>query len=172
MLRYRNDDATCFELLYQRYRTTLYSYLMHQCGNQATTDELFQETWASLIQARKTYTDSALFKTYLFRIAHNKLIDHYRRNSKASLSSYEDSDGFFSGNCSPEEQLSFEQQQQQFQKLISQLPEAQREAFLLREQTGLSLEDIARISGTNRETIKSRLRYAINRLRQGMGEQK
>lgn len=164
---YRDGDAQAFEPLYQRYRVSLYNYLMRQCSNKAITDELFQETWTSLVRARQTYTESARFSTYLFRIAHNKLIDYYRRNSKAAIDSNE-GDILDTGSHSPEETVSAQQQQDKFVLLLEQLPEAQREVFLLKEETGLGLEDIARITESNVEAVKSRLRYAIKRLKTGM----
>lgn len=169
MIQYRDGDSQAFEHLYQRYRTSLYNYLMRQCNNKATVDELFQDSWASLIKARQTYTSSAKFSAYLFRIAHNKLIDYYRRNSKTALDSYAE-DMVDCNSESPEEAVSALQQHGKFIHLLEQLPEAQREAFLLKEETGLGLEEIARITESNVEAIKSRLRYAIKRLKTGMEE--
>lgn len=167
MSQYRDGDAQAFEPLYQRYRTSLYNYLMRQCGNKAITDELFQDTWTSLIKARETYRESAKFSTYLFRIAHNKLIDHYRRNSKTAINSY-DEDLIDTASHSPEDTVLAQQQHSKFIQLLEKLPEAQREAFLLKEETGLGIEDIARITESNVEAIKSRLRYAVKRLKAGM----
>ena len=167
MAGYRDGDASAFEPLYQRYRTSLYNYLMRSCGNKAIADELFQDSWTSLINARQTYRETAKFSTYLFRIAHNKLIDHYRRHSKAAIDSYE-TDLIDNSSHSPEDTISAQQQHGKFIELLKQLPEAQRETFLLKEETGLGLEDIARITESNVETIKSRLRYAIKRLKAGM----
>ncbi|MEJ2141897.1 MAG: sigma-70 family RNA polymerase sigma factor [Gammaproteobacteria bacterium] len=164
---YRDGDTQAFELLYQRHRVSLYNYLMRQCSDKAIADELFQDSWTSLIRARQTYTESAKFSTYLFRIAHNKLIDYYRRKSKAAIDSYEDDIQDISSH-SPEDTVSAQQQHNKFIQLLEQLPEAQREVFLLKEETGLGLEDIARITQSNVEAVKSRLRYAIKRLKTGM----
>ena len=169
MSYYRDGDTQAFKSLYQRYRTKLYNYLLRQCSNKATTDELFQDTWTSLIKARETYRESAKFSTYLYRIAHNKLIDHYRRNSKAALESY-DEHNIEPTTHSPEDDVVAQQQHGKFIQLLEQLPEAQREAFLLKEETGLNLEEIACITGSQVEAIKSRLRYAVKRLKAGMEE--
>lgn len=167
MSLYRDGDAQAFTPLYQRYRTSLYNYLMRQCNNKAFAEELFQDTWTSLIRARQTYTESAKFSTYLFRIAHNKLIDYYRRNCKAAIDSYED-DMPDTNSHSPEDTVSAQQQHRKFIVLLEQLPEAQREVFLLKEETGLNIDDIARITESNVEAVKSRLRYAVKRLKTGM----
>lgn len=164
---YRDGDAQAFTPLYQRYRVSLYNYLMRQCSNKAIADELFQDSWTSLIKARETYTDSAQFRTYLFHIAHNKLVDHYRRNSKAAIESYEDEMPDTISH-SPEDMVSAQQQHRKFTRLLEMLPEAQREVFLLKEETGLGLKDIARITESNVEAVKSRLRYAVKRLKTGM----
>lgn len=166
---YRGGDAQAFKSLYQRYRTSLYNYLVRQCGNKTTADELFQDSWTSLIKARETYRESARFSTYLYRIAHNKLIDHYRRNSKVALDSYEEHN-IEPTTHSPEDTVIAQQQHDKFIQILEQLPEAQREVFLLKEETGLNLEDIARITGSQLEAIKSRLRYAVKRLKTGMEE--
>ena len=167
MLAYCHGDATAFEYLYSRHKGGVYRYLKRQCGNEATAEELFQDVWTNIIKARKRYKASAKFTTWLYHIAHNRLIDHYRKSSR--LPAYYDEE--IVDNIEDEQQLDLVSEinrHRQAEKLlhcIGQLPEAQRESFLLKEESGLSLIDIAEVTETSRETIKSRLRYALNGLR-------
>jgi RNA polymerase sigma-70 factor (ECF subfamily) len=80
MLGYRDGDAAAFDVLYGRHKGGIYRYLLRQCRNAALADELFQDVWMNLIRARAGYTVQAKFSTYLYRIAHNRLMDHFRRN--------------------------------------------------------------------------------------------
>jgi RNA polymerase sigma-70 factor, ECF subfamily len=180
MLAYGNGDVRAFELIYQRHKGALYRYLLRQCGNTADAQELFQDVWANLIRARERYRAQARFTTYLFCLAHNRLVDHYRRQahnplSKASWSDPEDSgeDGD-AGNMADvdahalDDSLHVQRLTARLLELVGALPPVQREAFLLREEAGLSVEQIAEVTQVNPETAKSRLRYAVAKLRQGL----
>ena len=175
MLRYRDGDASAFEELYARHKGALYRYFLRQCNNRDIAEELYQDTWMKLIGARNRYRADALFKTYLFHIAHNRLVDHYRRNAKGILAGFNDNTEFEPDSLvddkalTPDHTLDGKRQLQHLLSLIEELPEAQREAFLLREQAGMSLHEIATTIGVNQETAKSRLRYAMAKLRKGLG---
>lgn len=174
MLQYKDGDAQAFETLYARYRQPLFRHLQHQCGNAAIAEELYQDIWLNLIRTRERYQVSASFKTFIFHMAHNRLIDYYRKQKHGVPASYDEHDELLnqaiSANpVSAERQVQGEQQLARLQAAIAALPEAQREAFLLKENTGLSVEQIADITGVNAETAKSRIRYALNKLRQCIG---
>lgn len=175
MQHYRDGDARAFEQLYARHKGPLYRYLLRQCGVAAVTEELFQDVWMKLIGARHSYEVRAKFTTWLYHLAHNRLIDHYRRQSSGLPLSFDDDPDESlieqvadSELHQPDNELARRRQAQQLLALLQELPEAQREAFLLREESGLSLEEIAEATGVSRETAKSRLRYALARLRQAM----
>ncbi len=178
MLRYRDGDAAAFERLYSRHKGGVFRYLLRQCRDRAIADELFQEVWMNLIKARANYTVQAKFTTYLYRVAHNRLIDHYRETQRQVPLSYshddDDDDALANiaddNNHSPERLLAARQGAAAFLRLLENLPEAQREAFVLHEESGLSVEEIAAATGTNAETAKSRLRYALKKLREGLQE--
>ena len=172
MLRYRDGDAGAFDRLYARYRQPLYRYFLRQCGQPAIAEELFQDVWFRLVRARERYTVQAGFGTYLYRLAHNRLIDHYRSAGRALPRSYQDTgdpldpDSLAGAPADrPDAQLERLERGQRLLAALSALPEAQREAFLLRQEGGLSVEQIADITGVSREAAKSRLRYAAARLR-------
>ncbi len=174
MLGYRDGDATAFDLLYGRHKGGVYRYLLRQCRNAALADELFQDVWMNLIRARAGYTVQAKFTTWLYRIAHNRLIDHFRRSDPAALSlDDEDSAAILAEpaaprSVEPEAGAAAREQAAQLLALLDGLPAEQREAFVLQQEGGLSIEEIAAATGVTRETAKSRLRYAIAKLRQGM----
>lgn len=180
MLRFAQGDAPAFETLYSRHKGPLFRYFQRQ-SDAAHAQELFQEVWMRVIKARGRYTVDAKFTTWLYRIAHNRLVDHYRacgRRMEQSLdqlqndSSSEDSSApthqhllADAPSARPDETAFRQQQLASFTAALAALPAAQREAFILREDGGLSLDEIAQTTGVGRETAKSRLRYALSRLR-------
>lgn len=171
MLGYRDGDAAAFDVLYSRHKGGIYRYLLRQCRNAALADEMFQDVWMNLIRARAGYSVQAKFSTYLYRIAHNRLMDHFRRDDAGvslddgSVSIEEPS---APRSVEPEASAVSRQQAAQLLALLEALPDEQREAFVLQQEGGLSIEEIAVATGVNRETAKSRLRYALAKLRQGM----
>lgn len=172
MLHYRDGDSAAFARLYARHKGPLYRYLLRQCG-PVVAEELFQEVWLKLIAARAGYTVQAKFTTWLYRIAHNRLVDHYRASARGLPLSYAEDCPEWSTipgpeSAQPEVCDDRQRQTERLLALLAELPEAQREAVLLKEEAGLSLEEIAQATGTGRETVKSRLRYALARLRQGL----
>lgn len=171
MLRYRHGDVQAFERLYERYKGALYRYFLRQCGQAAIAEELFQDVWLQLVRMRKHYVARAKFTTYLFHMAHNRLIDYYRRQAVRGTPDALQSHAALMQKAvhqEPEEHLHRQRQMTRLLELVSRLPVEQREAFLLREEAGLSLEAIAEVTGVSRETTKSRLRYAVTRLRRGL----
>ena len=177
MTAYRDrDDAVAFERLYRRHRNGLYRYLLRQCRIASIAEELFQEVWLGVIRTRRSYVVDARFATFLYKVAHNRLVDHYRRGShRPSVpSSDDDCDPVdllpAESHVQPDVKLEAKEQIERFSALLADLPEAQREAFVLHEEGGLTVNEIAAATGVNAETAKSRLRYAIARLRRGMLE--
>lgn len=175
MSRYRDGDAHAFEALYARHRGPLYRYLMRQCSNAATAEEMFQDVWTNVIRARERYQVRAKFTTWLYRIAHNRVVDHHR-STRPHLQIVGDDEGSSSvgepaadpsGN--PERRVHAQRQLDRLGELIGALPDEQREAFLLHEEGGLGIDGIAEVTGVGRETAKSRLRYAVSKLRKGLG---
>jgi len=177
MERYRDGDAGAFDQLYARHKGGVFRYLVRQCGNRGVAEELFQDVWLNLIRARESYTVQAKFTTYVYRIAHNRLIDHYRSHAGGVLASFDEDDGTLLDDVpaprsdDPAVSADVRQQAQRLLELIERLPAAQREAFLLQQESDMSIEDIAEATGVSRETAKSRLRYAIAKLRQGLQHQ-
>ena len=170
MLRYRDGDVAAFELLYKRHNDAVYRYLMRKCGHRDTAEDVFQEVWGKIIKARETYRPTAKFTTFLYRVAHNCFIDHIRRNKRHTQNVAIEPDTQPDPGDLPEMETERSLARRRLQVALQQLPDEQRDVFLLREEAGLNLDQIAAITGTNRETAKSRLRYAVNKLRAAIDE--
>ena len=168
MIRYRDGDVRAFAILYQRHKGPLYRFIKRQCANTAVADELFQDVWMNLIRARTRYTVQAKFTTFLYRIAHNRVIDFYRSSVNQPPADTEvELDSLAGPLVDAATALDTERRYQQLRVRILALPAEQREAFLLHEEGGFSIEEIAATTGVGRETAKSRLRYAVKKLREG-----
>jgi RNA polymerase sigma-70 factor (ECF subfamily) len=170
MLRYQAGEPASFGALYERYRRPLYRYFARQV-DAMFVDDLFQDTWLRVIRAKTTYRAGAPFQAYIFRIAHNVLVDHYRRNAHPASPTATDDLDPIDETPGPEANARAAELRAAFATALRSLPNEQRETFLLHEDAGLTLEQIAGIVGTGRETVKSRLRYAVKRLRKALGEQ-
>jgi RNA polymerase sigma-70 factor (ECF subfamily) len=168
MARYRDGDARSFELLYSRHKGPLYRYFLHQCREAELAAELFQDVWSRIIAARGRYQPTARFQTYMYQIAHNCLADHYRKTGRAPLTGELNDEATAVAadvRDGPEEEAERDQMAGRLRAAIGALPPAQRDAFLLHQEAGLSVGEIASVTGCNPETVKSRLRYAMQRLR-------
>jgi len=168
MRQYARGDMRAFETLYRRHKNALYRYLVRQTRNTETANDLFQETWSKIIVGRERYEPRAQFRTFLFRIAHNCFIDHCRRAAVRNESNGGE-DGWEnmlpgSERDQPDTRAEQAQLTARYRAAIATLPAEQRDAFLLYE-SGLSLEEVASVSAIGAETAKSRLRYAVAKLR-------
>ncbi len=180
MMAYRGGDAEAFSTLYSRYRGTLYRYLSQQCGNSALAEDLYHDVWIKVVNARAGYEPLARFSTWIFRIAHHRLIDHYRQHAMQpaaqTLPSVADDDPVDDprdlipapGHETPHSLFERMTIAERISLALANLPPNQREVFLLAEEGELTLDEIASVTETGRETAKSRLRYALNKLRHSL----
>ena len=171
MLCYRRGDAQAFRALYERHKGPLYRYFLRQLGDTQVAADLFQETWTRIIAARRQYQPTAKFTTYMYTLAHNCTVDHLRKLGRTPAAGADVVDpDTQSGGVATESATAVLQLQARFSQALADLPEEQRSAFLLREEAGLSLADIAATTGVKEETAKSRLRYAVSKLRDVLGD--
>ena len=181
MLAYKAGDRAAFEQLYRSYQPKLYRFFLSATGSEAVALDLYQETWTKVIRARNGYKPSARFSTWIFTIARNCLNDFYRSANKPinqSLDTEEaeaaidqlaaDGNGMAEDRLSPEEMVSLSQRADYLQEALKLLPEQQKDAVLLRYAAGMSVAEIATLNKENPETIKSRLRYALPKLRSSL----
>jgi RNA polymerase sigma factor (sigma-70 family) len=175
MLSYAAGRAAAFDTLYARHKGGVYRYLLRHCGNAGIADELFQDVWMNAIRARDRYAPTAKFTTWLYTLAHHRFIDHWRASGQVKLASIDDDNDEgtraavdalpASRREEPEARVATRQLREQLHAALATLPSAQRDAFLLQHEAGLSLAEIGELTGVGIETVKSRLRYAVAKLR-------
>lgn len=167
MLAYRQGDAGAFEALYARHKGPLYRFVLRSVRERGLAEELYQEIWMRVIEARGRYTVQAKFTTWLYTIAHNRLADHWRKRG-LKLVELQEHDAPAPPADEPQARTEGRQSLQRFAAALAALPEAQREAFLLHEESGMSVAEIAAATGVGVEAAKSRVRYALAKLREAM----
>ncbi len=170
MLRYKDGDMAAFETLYRRHNDGLYRYLFRLCRHRATAEDVFQDVWGKIVKARASYRPTAKFTTFMYRVAHNCFIDHVRRNKRHANSTELQPELHANSAESPDTIAERSLAKERLAIALHDLPEEQRDAFLLHEEAGLNIDQIASVTGSNRETAKSRLRYAVNKLRAAIQE--
>ena len=178
MLAYASGDAAAFDTLYTRHKGGVYRYVLRHCGNAGLADELFQDIWMNAIRVRATYTPTAKFATWLYTLARNRIVDHWRAKGQMKVVSVDDDESAqsevealpASRNDEPQVRADNRELSMRLKASLAALPPAQRDAFLLQHEGGLSLAEIATLTGVGAETVKSRLRYAIAKLRSELGE--
>jgi RNA polymerase sigma-70 factor (ECF subfamily) len=160
-------DGAAFEALYGRHRTRLYRHFLRQLRDPALADDFFQDTWQKVIAARHEWRPDAPFAAWLYRIAHNRLGDHWR-TARLRPPPPDDAEARLArlpGHDTPERMLGEFEQRRQLQLALEALPQEQRDVLLLRLEQEHTLEQNGAITGVGRETVKSRLRYAMDKLR-------
>jgi RNA polymerase sigma-70 factor (ECF subfamily) len=177
MLAYGAGDAGAFDTLYARHKGGVYRYLLRHCRNAGIAEEIFQDVWMNAIRVRASYAPTARFTTWIYTLAHNRLVDHWRASGQAKLESIDDEDGDGralvesipgAAHDEPEARVLSGELGAQLREALDALPNEQRDAFLLQYEGGLSLAEIAQLTGVGTETVKSRLRYATAKLRSAL----
>jgi RNA polymerase sigma factor (sigma-70 family) len=167
MQRYAKGDASAFDQLYARHRGPLYRYFNRQLNDAATVNDLYQGAWEKVIKSRDKYRPEAPFTSWMYRLAHNHLVDHFRRIRPVDSV---ETDTLPEDRLEPLQDLIDGEQNDLLRAGITALPSEQRNTLLLKLETGLKLEEIAKVTGVSMETVKSRLRYAVNKLKRSLVE--
>ena len=166
LARFGKGDASAFESLYERYKDQVFNHLCDQLGSlgnkQTIAEEIAQEVWTAVIRGADRFQDrsgneNSSFRSWLFSIVHRRVADFWRSQYKQP----DTESAEFDADQVAEESSNLEQARliQELMRGIDELPVEQRQSFLLREE-GFSYREIAAITETNEETVKSRLRYA------------
>jgi RNA polymerase sigma-70 factor (ECF subfamily) len=172
MLAYQQGDTGAFETLLTRHEKGVFGFALRMLGDRMLAEEVAQETFLRVIQSASRYRAKASFRYYLYRIARNQCIDLLRRRPREPRTPDLDAgspgtpEGIPNGNPGPEQNAGAAQLRAVIRRALATLPEDQRETFLLKEVKGMKLQDVAAITGANLNTVKSRLRYALARLRE------
>jgi len=164
MAAYRDGNAAAFDALYNRHRGPLFRYVLRGVKLRAVAEELYQEIWIRVIEARRRYSATARFTTWLYTIAHNRLVDYWRRKELTVVPVDEDTTAPDAA-ADPARQVQGREALSRFARALEELPHAQREAFLLHEEAGMTAVEIAAVTGSETEAVKSRLRYAVAKLK-------
>jgi RNA polymerase sigma-70 factor, ECF subfamily len=161
MLRFQAGDARAFEALVRRHRTPVFSFLLRLTGDSGRAEDLCQDAFLKVVRAAEGWEERARFRTWLFAIARNLAVDESRRMAFRRAESLDDpSDG-----PAPDRAADAALLRPKLEAALAALPPEQREVFLLREHAGLRFAEIAEVTGTPENTVKSRMRYALEGLR-------
>lgn len=175
-------DSQAFHILYRRHEKPLYRYVRRLLGSSLVVqvDEVFQDTWMKLVDARDSWQprDNASFKTWLFTLAHHRAVDILRKTDREVSAD----EGWADDNAEgawqqwpaatteqPEQKAFWNKAGQQLLHCLDGLPALQRAAFLLHHDDGMSLDEMTQVLNAEFEIVKSRLRYALAKLRACMG---
>ena len=174
---YIQGDQSAIEKLINRHRSKVYTYILLTIKNQQLAEDLFQETFIKVIQSLRggKYRDNGRFLSWVIRISHNLIIDHFRKEKQMNSVSNDDSevDLFNSKKLSDhniEEVIVSSQIRSEIRLLINELPDDQREVVLLRHYGGLSFKEIAEQTQVSINTALGRMRYALINLRKMIKE--
>jgi RNA polymerase sigma-70 factor (ECF subfamily) len=174
MLRYAAGDARAFDQLYENHRGGVWRFIRRTVNDTVAADDVFQECWSRVIAHRDSYRPEARFATWLYRIAHNCCMDHWRRSKRRDASEATDDEAVLAApdesSAEPLAEVLEGESGERLAVALRQLPEEQRAAFLLYVEGGMSVTEIGEATGVNPETAKSRLRYAVARLKRALGE--
>lgn len=175
--RFIKGEQACFEKLIHRHKNKVFAYISLYIRDQALAEDIFQDTFLKVIQSVKSgkYSDNGKFISWVMRIAHNLIIDHFRRIKQMNTVSNDnyESDLFNSKSFAEdnvEDDMIKRQIQKDIRKMISHLPDDQREVVILRHYAGLSFKEIADITEVSINTALGRMRYALINMRRIMVE--
>lgn len=170
-------EQSCFEKLIKRHKNKVFAYISLYIRDQALAEDIFQDTFLKVIQSVKCgrYSDNGKFLSWVMRIAHNLIIDHFRRVKQMNTISNDnyESDIFNSRQFAEEnveDTMVKKQIHQDIRKMISHLPDDQKEVVILRHYAGLSFKEIADLTQVSINTALGRMRYALINMRKLMEE--
>ena len=182
MLAFQAGDARAFEQLVQRHRSAIFNFLLRLLGDRARAEDLLQETWLKVVRSAPSYEKKAKFTTWVYTIARNLCVDQSRRDRHRATSSLDAARSDAEGEAqplgervpdsrpTPDRAAHGMQLRDAIEVALKKLPEEQREVFLLREYAGVPFKEIADVTGVPENTVKSRMRYALEGLRRALSE--
>ena len=178
MLVFKSGDARAFSTLVGRHRLAVYNFILRYTGHKQRAEDLLQETWLKVVRGSGEYQPKAKFTTWVYTIARNLCVDSARKESYRQADSLDapaqahEADGPSMGESvadisaqNPDRGAYNAALRPKLEKALRALPDEQREVFLLREYSGVSFKDIAEVTGVNENTVKSRMRYALEGLK-------
>ena len=179
MLAFREGEATAFEALVQRHRGPVFNFILRSTGNPARAEDLLQETWLKVIRGSREYEPKARFTTWLYTVARNLCVDSARRETFREVVPLEAprrdgaapmTEWLADGRPAPDRAAHNARLRPLLEQALMSLPKEQREVFVLREYSGVPFKEIASVVGMSENTVKSRMRYALEGLRRRLLE--
>lgn len=176
--QYLDGKESAFEIILNRYKDRVFSYIMFTIRNEALANDIFQETFMKAIRTLKRggYNEEGKFLPWINRIAHNLIIDHYRRNKKyPTTSGGEDFDIFDiipDNSRNIEDETIKDQILSDVKRLIHELPDDQKEVLMMRMYFDMSFKEIAERTNVSINTALGRMRYALINLRKMVDKKK
>ncbi|HEY4011717.1 MAG TPA: RNA polymerase sigma factor [Polyangiaceae bacterium] len=182
MVRFQGGDRPAFAQLVRRHKAALFTFALRHVGSEPTAEEVVQEAFARIVQHAAEFRHASRFSTWIYRITRNLCVDELRKRALRRHPSLDepsrgsDAEGLSLGERTPDSRANVERAatsieiRQRVADAIAELPEEQREVFLLRELSNLPFKEIAAIVGVEENTAKSRLRYALERLQEALCE--
>jgi RNA polymerase sigma-70 factor (ECF subfamily) len=177
MMRFARGDGAAFEVLYRRHEARVFRFLLRTLRDDAGANDVMQEVWFAVARGADRYTPTAKFTTWLFTIAHHRMVDAIRARRPTEVMDLNTDSGealldlpSADARSEPLNALQIEDQAAAVLRAVEQLPAEQKAAFLLQAEGELSVGEVAVATGTSFETAKSRLRYARTKLREWLRE--
>ncbi len=176
---YRDGNSEAFKTLFRRYRGPLFNFLLRRVRDRGRAEELYQDSWTKVIERSAEFRGDSKFSTWLYTIARNACIDHQRKmkfRGHASLDATQRGgnqpmvERVANPGLGPEQLASGQALGERIRIAVEALPEEQREVFLLRQLQGLGFKEVAEVVGVPVNTVKSRMRYALERLQLGLDD--
>lgn len=174
MVQYQQGDQLAFQSLFVRHKRGVYGYILRHTRSEQESEEIFQDVFIKLHRAAPNWLPTAKFTTWLYTIVRNLCIDVHRKKKNRKTVSLDDNDGgedrslydvIASDAPSPDSQSSDTEIGKVLEGALAKINADQKEVFLLREKNGLKFEEIAEVLGVSINTVKSRMRYAIENLK-------
>ena len=185
MVRFQRGERPAFALLVRRHKTRLYNFVLRQIRNVSAAEEVVQETFVRVVQNAAEFRHAARFSTWLYTIARNLCVDHARKRALRRHPSLDEPERDFDGDATDRPDLSdrtadvgasversavSSEIRERVVTALYKLPDDQREVFLMREVGSMPFKDIAEIVGVSENTVKSRMRYALEHLQAALSE--
>lgn len=180
MIRYQRGDQTAFAVLVRRHQGALYNFAFRQLRIPQMAEDVVQEAFVRVVQSASDFKHEARFLTWVYTIVRNLCIDNLRKHALRRHPSLDESRGDEGGptlgehtadpNASTERAATGSELKERIVAAVDKLPDDQREVFLMREVSNLPFKEIAEITGVPENTVKSRMRYALERLQEALSE--
>ena len=185
MLRYQSGDRSSFSVLVKRHQSALYNFALRQVRIPQVAEDVVQETFVRVVQKAPEFKHEARFTTWVYTITRNLCIDHLRKGALRKHPSLDEqrrsgnggeAEGPTLGEQTADPRASVEREatgtelKTRIANAVDKLPDDQREVFLMREISNLPFKEIAEITGVPENTVKSRMRYALERLQEALAE--